>query len=116
MKGNIPYLAFECDLKVISKYTPHKKKKSYPPSGQLNPSLIVLNNYFTESAAHESAAHESAWQHESAWHESAWQQVSTAVESAAASVVAAPPQENKDTLNTTASNKTNFFIFKLIKL
>jgi hypothetical protein len=42
--------------------------------------------------------------------------VSTAVESAEASEFALFPQENNDTLNTTASNKTNFFIFFLIKI
>ncbi len=71
-------------------------------SNSFNPCL----DYFTLSAATVSAQQVSAQQ------ESATCTVSAATESvaSAAASVLAPPQENNDTLNTTASNKTNFFI------
>ena len=65
----------------------------------------------TESLQQESLQTESL-QQESAT--STTSTVSTTTESLVLAALSEVPQENIDTLNTTASNKTNFFIFLLI--
>jgi len=110
-------------LRIRSKKTAQKKKLVARRSNQLDfffceKDFCSRLNYSAVAGATESAgaAAESAGATVSTVATSSTTASSTATVSAASAFLSEEPQEKRDALKTTASNKTNFFIFFLIKL